>query len=411
MAKNSLGNLGLQLPDGFDRDLRFLMASMAFRRVSMGFLQVVRAIYFSLLGFSPIEIGLLLSLATFVSALHSIVFGFLSDRFGRKIFFILGGIFATMRMVIFAVSSDFWFLALGQGIGALGEGAGAGQPVVSGYISDKTDIVRRPSIFSTLAVTNALAATVGSLLAGLPAYFQNNLGLDVVGAHSLLFWIGAAGSALSLLLVFPMGEVRAQKIERVETERKGFLNVKSWGVIARFSLVRSTSGLGWGFIEALMPLYFFMRFGVGGEVLGPIYAAARLLSVFSYAFIPMVVDRFGEIPSIVVSRIVTAALTVAFSLSNWYPMAVILMVSLRVVIMFTMPIRQSMATVIVDQDETATAIGVSSFARMSLRSIAPTIAGYMFEAISLSLPFMIGAGLILANGILYKVFFQPRDGG
>jgi MFS family permease len=81
----------LRLPDGFDRDLRFLMASMAFRRVSMGFLQVVRAIYFALLGFSPVEIGLLLSLATFVSALHSIVFGFLSDRFGRKIFFILGG--------------------------------------------------------------------------------------------------------------------------------------------------------------------------------------------------------------------------------------------------------------------------------------------------------------------------------
>jgi MFS family permease len=208
-----------------------------------------------------------------------------------------------------------------------------------------------------------------------------------------------------------MGEVRVQKIERVETERKGFLNVKSWGVIARFSLVRSTSGLGWGFIEAMMPLYFFMRFGVGGEVLGPIYAAARLLSVFSYALIPMVVDRFGEIPSLVGSRIVTAALTLAFSLSNWYPMAVILMVSLRVVIMFTMPIRQSMATVIVDPDETATAIGVSSFARMSLRSIAPTIAGYMFEAISLSLPFMIGAGLILVNGILYKVFFQPKDGG
>jgi MFS family permease len=404
-------NLGLRLPDGFDRDLRFLMASMAFRRVSMGFLQVVRAIYFALLGFSPVEIGLLLSLATFVSALHSIVFGFLSDRFGRKIFFILGGIFATLRMVIFAISSDFWFLALGQGIGALGEGAGAGQPVVSGYISDKTDIVKRPSIFSTLAVTNALAATVGSLLAGLPVYFQNSLGLDIIGAHSLLFWIGAAGSALSLLLVFPMSEVRVQKIERVETERKGFLNVKSWGVIARFSLVRSTSGLGWGFIEALMPLYFFMRFGVGGEVLGPIYAAARLLSVFSYALIPMVVDRFGEIPSLVGSRIVTAALTLAFSLSNWYPMAVILMVSLRVVIMFTMPIRQSMATLIVDPDETATAIGVSSFARMSLRSIAPTIAGYMFEAISLSLPFMIGAGLILVNGILYKVFFQPEDDG
>jgi DHA1 family multidrug resistance protein-like MFS transporter len=410
LGQKGLGNLGLRLT-GFDRDMKLLMSSMALRRLSMGFLQVVRAIYFALLGFSYVEIGLLLSIATFVSALHSIVFGFLSDRFGRKIFFILGGFFATMRMVIFAVSSDFWPLALGQGIGALGEGAGAGQPVVSGYISDKTDVVKRPSIFSTLAITNALAATVGSLMAGLPAYFQNSQGLDVVGAHSLLFWIGAVGSALSLLLVFPMRDVKVHKMEKVEAERTGFLNVKSWGVIARFSLVRSTSGLGWGFIEALMPLYFFIRFGVGGEILGPIYAVTRLLSVFSYSMVPWALDRFGEIPSLVGSRIITAALTVAFSLSTWYPMAVLLMITLRVVIMFTMPIRQSLATALVDPDETATAIGVSSFARMSLRSVAPTIAGYMFETISLSLPFMIGASLLVANGLLYKVFFQPKNGG
>jgi DHA1 family multidrug resistance protein-like MFS transporter len=409
LGQKGLGNLGLRL-SGFDRDMKLLMSSMALRRLSMGFLQVVRAIYFALLGFSYVEIGLLLSIATFVSALHSIVFGFLSDRFGRKIFFILGGVFATMRMVIFAVSSDFWLLALGQGIGALGEGAGAGQPVVSGYISDKTDIMNRPSVFSTLAVSNALAATAGSLLAGLPAYFQNSMGLDIVGAHSILFWIGAVGSAFSLLLVFPMEDVKAQKVERVEADGTGFLDVKSWGVIARFSLVRITSGLGWGFIESLMALYFFARFGIGAEVLGPIYAVTRLLSVFSYTLIPRVVDRFGEIPSIIGSRVITAALTVAFSLSTWYPMAVFLLIALRVAIMFTMPIRQSLATSIVDPDETATAIGVSSFARMSLRSLAPPIAGYMFQAISLSLPFMIGAGLMVVNGVLYKVFFQSKNG-
>jgi MFS family permease len=409
LGQKGLGNLGLRLT-GFDRDMKLLMSSMALRRLSMGFLQVVRAIYFALLGFSYVEIGLLLSIATFVSALHSIVFGFLSDRFGRKIFFILGGVFATMRMVIFAVSSDFWLLALGQGIGALGEGAGAGQPVVSGYISDKTDIMNRPSVFSTLAVSNALAATVGSLLAGLPAYFQKSQGLDIVGAHSILFWIGAAGSALSLLIVVPMGEVKAQKVERIETEKTGFLNVKSWGVIARFSLVRITSGLGWGFIEPLMALYFFARFGIGSEVLGPIYAVTRLLSVFSYTMVPRVVDRFGEVPSLIGSRVITAVLTVAFSLSTWYPIAVFLLVALRVAIMFTMPIRQSLATSLVDPDETATAIGVSSFARMSLRSLAPPIAGYMFQAISLSLPFMIGAGLMVVNGVLYKVFFQPKNG-
>ncbi len=408
MKKIGSGRLSLRFPESFDRDLRLLAYSMAFRRVSMGFLQVVRAIYFSLLGYSPVQIGFLLSIATFVSALHSIVFGYLSDRYGRKVFFVLGGIFASLRMVIFAMSSDFWLLALAQGVGALGEGAGAGQPVVSAYISDKSEILDRPKIFSTLAVTNALAATVGSLLAGLPAIFQKSWGYDVVGAHALLFWIGAVGSLMSILFVLPMKDVKAEKKEAVEGGGK-FLNVKDWGVIARFSLVRSTSGLGWGFIQSLLPLYFFIKFGVAGEVLGPIYAVTRFLSVFSYRFIPVVVEKYGEIQALVGSRIITGILTIAFSMTPWYPVAVVLMISLRIAIMFTMPIRQTFATTIVDPDETATAIGISSFARMSLRSVAPTIAGYMFEAISLSLPFMIGAGFLVANGILYKIFFQQSD--
>jgi MFS family permease len=405
MKRIGSGRLSLRFPEGFDRDLRLLTYSMAFRRISMGFLQVVRAIYFALLGYSPIQIGFLLSIATFVSALHSIVFGYLSDRFGRKVFFTLGGIFATLRMVIFAMSSDFWLLALAQGVGALGEGAGAGQPVVSAYISDKSEVLDRPKIFSTIAVTNALAATVGSLMAGLPAIFRNAWGFDVVGAHSLLFWIGVVVSLVSILLIIPLKDVKGEKKEAVISEGK-FLNVKDWGVIARFSLVRATSGLGWGFIESLLPLFFFIKFNVAGEVLGPIYAVTRFLSVFSYGFIPMVIDRFGEIQAMMGSRIIVGILTVAFSVTTWYPVAVVLVITLRVVLMFTQPIRQTIATIIVDSDETATAIGISSFARMSLRSVAPTIAGYMFEAISLSLPFVIGAGFLIANGILYKAFFQ-----
>jgi MFS family permease len=148
---------------------------------------------------------------------------------------------------------------------------------------------------------------------------------------------------------------------------------------------------------------------VSGEVLGPIFAATRFLSVFSFGLIPEVVDRFGKIQSLVGSRIITGILAVAFSVTPWFPIAVVLMISLRIAIMFTMPIRQTFATTLVPPDEIATAIGVSSFARMTMRSVAPTIAGYMFEAISLSLPFMIGAGFLVANGLLYKIFFQQSD--
>ena len=52
----------LTLSHGFDRDLKLLLFSMSARRMTMGFLGVVRAIYFALLGSSPLTIGLLLSI-------------------------------------------------------------------------------------------------------------------------------------------------------------------------------------------------------------------------------------------------------------------------------------------------------------------------------------------------------------
>lgn len=395
----------IRVPDGFDRDIRLLTSSMFTRRIVMGFLQVVRAIYFALLGYTNVEIGLLLSLATLVSAVHHISFGYLCDRYGRKPFLLVGTVFATLRMVIFALSTDFWMLALGQGIGAMGEGAGAGQPVVSGYITDKVGATQRPGIYSAMAITNGLAASIGSALGGLPVYLQD-YGFNVVEAHQLLWWACAAVSALSLVFLLPMGEPRRRTSHGGEVKKGS--KIRDWGVILRFSLVRSTSGLGWGMTESLMTLYIFYKFGVGSDALGPIYSLSRFISIFSYLLIPRMVGRFGDINTIIGSRIAAAVLTTAFALSNAYPVAMAVFVINRIIVMFTMPIRQTFASGMVDPEETATAIGVSNFARMGVRSAAPTLAGYMFDAVSLSMPFFTGAALMAVNGVLYWMFFREK---
>jgi MFS family permease len=396
----------IRMPEGFDRDIRLLTTSMFTRRIVMGFLQVVRAIYFALLGYTAVEIGLLLSLATIVSAVHHITFGYLCDRYGRKPFLVLGTFFATMRMVIFALSTDFWMLALGQGLGAMGEGAGAGQPVVSGYITDKTEATQRPGVYSAMAITNGLAASIGSVFGGLPVYLQNFYGFNVVEAHRLLWWACALVTVLSMVFLLPIREPQRRTSHSGEAEKGG--KIRNWGVILRFSLVRSTSGLGWGMTESLMTLYIFYRFGVGSDALGPIYSLSRFISIFSYLLIPRLVGRFGGINTIIGSRIAAAGLTTAFALANTYPVAITLFVVNRIVVMFSMPIRQTFASGMVDPDETATAIGVSNFARMGVRSLAPTLAGYMFETISLSMPFFTGAVLMAANGVLYWMFFRER---
>jgi predicted MFS family arabinose efflux permease len=227
-----------------------------------------------------------------------------------------------------------------------------------------------------------------------------------VEAHQLLWWVCVVGSALSFVFLIPISEPRRRTSHGGEVKKSG--KVRNWGVILRFSLVRSTSGLGWGMTESLMTLYIFYRFGVGSDSLGPVYSLSRFLSIFTYLLIPRMVGRFGDINTIIGSRIASAVLTTVFALSNTYPVAIAVLVVNRVVVMFTMPIRQTFASGMVDPEETATAIGVSNFARMGVRSAAPTLAGYMFDAISLSMPFFTGAALMAANGVLYWMFFREK---
>ena len=388
---------------GFDRDISLLTGSMFTRRIVMGFLQVVRAIYFALLGFSPVEIGLLLSVATLISAFNNIIFGFLCDRYGRKPFLILGCILSSVRTGLFAVTTDFWLLALAQGVGAMGEGVGAGQPVVSGYITDKTDALERPNVYSTMAITNSFATTIGLAFGGLPQYLENSMGYNVVGAHQVLWAACTVINLVSLVFLFPLKESHQRIVSDVKQEPR---KIKHWGTILKFSLVRSTSGFGWSMINSLMTLYFFYKFGVGSDALGPILAFARFISMFTYLVVPRVVDALGSINTLIVSRVSASVLTVGFALVGWYPLAVVLMVLIRLVVLFSMPIRQTFASSMVDPEETATAIGVSNSARMGAQTVAPSLAGYMFEAVSLTLPFYTGALLMALNGVLYWVYFR-----
>ena len=85
------------------------------------------------------------------------------------------------------------------------------------------------------------------------------------------------------------------------------------------------------------------------------------------------------------------------------------MVLNRIIVLFAMPIRQTFASSMVSPEETATAIGISNSARMGVRTIAPTLAGYMFESISLTLPFCSGAFMMAINGGLFWAYFKPKD--
>lgn len=391
------------LQRGFNRALKIIGLSMATRRVVMGGMMVIRSLYLYAIGFDLFTIGLLSTVATIVGAARSGLVGLLADKYGRKLFIILGGLFSTLRFAIYAFSMDFGMLIIAQGVGAFGEGAGAGQPAMTGLIADNSSSEDRTKVFSVYAITNAIASTIGSLLAGLPVGFQGWFGMEQIQSYQWFFLIGAAFSILSTILVIPLKE----KAEIRETVGgRGVLPRKSWRIISKFSVVRATGGFGFGITQSLIPLWFNITFGVGEEVLGIVYAVSRFLSIFSYLGIDRFASKVGEMGSIALARIASAVFMVTMVFAPNYLMAAIVFIAFRVSLMLTMPVRQSFITAIVDPSERSSAVGISNLSRMSFRSVAPAIGGYIMQSISMTLPFFISSGIVTLNGALYYLLFN-----
>lgn len=389
----------------FNRDLFLLMGEMFFRRLVMGFLEVVRTIYLFLVGFDPFQIGLILTIGTIISALDSLILGNLSDRYGRKPFILLGSITSTFRLVLYALSHEFWVIVIAQGIGAVGEGVGAGQPIVSGYIADKVEIKDYPRVFSTLAISNALSVTIGSLMAFLPAYFQVSLNLEEINSYILLFWIGAVLN--SIAIVFSL-KIEDTTIKRIKDKNAPPTNI-SWREIGKFCIIRSTDGLGIGLVMQLLPLYFFLRFGASSEDLAIFYALARLLSIPSYFFAPILGNKLGNVKCLIISRMLTGVIIGTFAMASSFPISIALFVTYRLLFEFAMPMRQAFSAGIVEPHKTGTLVGIGNSTRAFLQSLAPTIAGYLFELGSLSLPLFSGAILLTLNAIQYHMFYKNEE--
>jgi len=368
---------------------------------------VIRSLYLYIIGYDLIAIGLLSMIATIVGAMRSVSVGLLSDRYGRKPFIILGGIFSTIRLLIYAYFTDYTWLIAAQIIGAMGEGAGAGQPSVSGMIADKSRKETRVKVFTIFALTNSSVGILGSLLGSLPKPLQSWLSIGEPEAFRLLFLFCAFLSFVSFIFVLPIRE----EPSRASMANEGsFLPKKSTATISRFSLVRAIGGFGFGITEDLIGPWFKIRFLMGEEVLGPVYAASRFIVMLLYILIFRIEKELDEVKIISLNRIVSAAAMLLIPFVPSYIGFSILLIIYRVSLMITMPLRQSFIVSIVDPSERASAVGFSNLARMAFRSFAPAIGGYIMQSLSMSLPFAIGAAVVALNGVSYRFFFGRRRG-
>ncbi len=390
------------------RDVKLIMASRGLRAFAFSYLNVVFAIYLSRIGYSTIIIGVVHSVAYISGALLTAVWGFLSDRYGRKKILILLAVLTIVSNGIYIFFSHLVFILLAVVIANVGAGgsAGGGQgggpfnPVEQALLAEKCGPEERNWIFSTNAFVGSMMGSLGALVSGLPQHLEQTWGWNPVWSYRPLF---ALTILFSVALIFVY---RAITEEHRPAEAKRMISKQSGAFITKLSLLGIIDNLGAGLIGPLVSYWFFLRFGVELKSLGIMFFLSYFFAALSFLVAPIIARRIGVVRTMVFSHAIASLLNLSLAFAPTFRVAGIMLVVRSFLAYMDNPLRESFTMAMVKAEERGSAAGVTNLARVVPFGISPTLSAYMMQSLSLSVPLVIGGSLQLISDFTFYYFFR-----
>ena len=389
------------LANNTQQNLANIISARIFLSFGYGFLNVILSLYLNYLGYSLLEIGLILGGAIIISAALTFFLAMLADHFGRKL--VLVGLFLifSLSSILFLSSKDIFVLILLSGAGSFtGSGGGpigSGGPFGAVQTALITEFTERKSFSKVLSVASALGIMASSAGAFL-IYLVEALKIDVYHLFYLAGILGILGLLITLFL----------KDNKIRS--KHLLPNMSWKNILKLSVPTIPSGVGTGFISPIFSLWFHLRFGISSGEIGLIFGLSNLFVLFVMLVLPRIISPESELKSIIWTRIVSSVALIALALTPILPIASALYVLRQGMQMGAVPVRQSFAMGIVDPSERATTSGATSMTRTAFSAGSPPAAGTLL-AINLVYPPLIGGVITIIDPFLYYYLFRKNYAG
>ena len=194
------------------RDAIILMTSRGVRAFAFSYLSVVFTIYLSQLGYSTMTVGFVVTIAYASGAVLTALWGFMSDRYGRKNILMLLALLTIVSNVIYIFFDHLIFIVLAViianvgagGSGAGGQGGGPMSPVEQALLAEKCTAENRNKVFATNSFVGSMMGSLGALVSGLPQYLQETWRWPPIASYKPLF---ALTILFSFVLIFAYSRI------------------------------------------------------------------------------------------------------------------------------------------------------------------------------------------------------------
>ena len=388
---------------GTVNDRRVLYVTAFLRALATGMIGVLLGFYLSALRLDGRAIGLIVAAGLTGAAVATVAVTAAADRFGRRRALVALALLSAAGGVALLFTSHPLALAVAAFVGmvnGMGRDRGAAlvleQAVLPAAVSDR----ERTLAFAGYNIAQDVGHALGGLLAAAPRLIQVIAGPhapESAGLHGAVALYAALSLAPALLYPLLSRGVESGAPARTLPPLTPATSRILWQIGSLFAL----DGLGGGFLTATLLSYFFHeRFGVGIEVVGPLFFGARVANAASHLGAAWLARRIGLVNTMVFTHIPSSLLLVTVAFAPSFPVAAGLFLLREGLVEMDVPTRQSYVMAVVKPEERTRASGITHIVRLAAWAAAPPLAGLLMQGMSLMMPLVIGAAMKITYDLL-----------
>jgi MFS family permease len=373
-------------------DVAAVLVAKTARTFCYGFLGIVLPVYLASLGVSAAGIGIAITLTLAGSAVLTWAVRRPAERLGpRAPLLALAALSGASALLLLGFT---WppLVVLAAILGNVAVGAGETGPFLAieqVVIARAVPRERRTHVLGFYNFLGYGAGAIGAAAVGLAA------------SERVLFAIFLVAAGVQALAYNRLRDTAAP----VRPATSGVRS--SAPLIRRFAALFAIDSFAGGFVlQSLVSYYLYRRYALDLETLGLIFGVAQILTAVSVLLAARVAARYGLLPTMVVSHLLSNVALIAIAAAPSAAVAVALLFLRQLLSQMDVPTRQAYVMAVVADHEREAAASLTNLSRTVAQAITPALTGWVMQTVALSAPFVLGGGLKIVYDVLIWLTFR-----
>lgn len=379
-----------------------IVTTRSLRGFADGFVSVLLAGYLSGLGFSPFQVGAVVTATLIGSAAVTLAVGLLGQGSPHRSMLLAASVLMGLTGLGFASASAFWVVLLVALVGTLNPTAGDVSvflPLEQAYLADRVEAAARPRVYARYNVVASMAGAVGALVSAVPERLSDATGWSLTTTQRCGF-VAYSLVAVTIALLYrrlprdspaaePTGEPAGDRL----TGATAGTRRRPRRIVVELAALFCLDSAGGGLVTtSLLVLWLHLRFDLDTATTSAVFFAAGLLTGLSQLLAAPLARRIGLIRTMSFTHLPA---NVALALAAFAPsagVAVALLLVRSSLSQMDVPARQAFVMAVVPPEERAAAASVTNVPRSLASATTPLLAGVLLSHSSFGWPLLL-AGL------------------